>query len=73
MNNKNNNKLNKIQKEFLVVSILTMFLGILGMLLSKYVMIFIFILLIGMGWFATAITSILEKYKEWLKWMKKTY
>ncbi len=64
MNNKNNNKLNKIQKEFLVVSILTMFLGILGMLLSKYVMIFIFILLIGMGWFATAITSILEKYKE---------
>lgn len=61
MNNKNNNKLNKIQKEFLVVSILTMFLGILGMLLSKYVMIFIFILLIGMGWFATAITSILEK------------
>ena len=61
MNNKNNNKLNKIQKEFLVVSILNMFLGILGMLLSKYVMIFIFILLIGMGWFATAITSILEK------------
>lgn len=61
MNNKNNNKLNKIQKEFLVVSILTMFLGILGMLLSKYVMIFTFILLIGMGWFATAITSILEK------------
>ena len=61
MNNKNNNKLNKIQKEFLVVSISTMFLGILGMLLSKYVMIFTFILLIGMGWFATAITSILEK------------
>ena len=64
MNNKNNNKLNKIQKEFLVVSILTMFLGILGMLLSKYVMIFIFILLIGMGWFATAITSILEDIKN---------
>ena len=61
MNDKNNNKLNKIQKEFLVVSISTMFLGILGMLLSKYVMIFIFILFIGMGWFATAITSILEK------------
>lgn len=61
MNNRNNNKLNKIQKEFLVVSILTMFLGILGILLSKYVMIFIFILLIGIGWFATAITSILEK------------
>ena len=61
MNNKNNDKLNKIQKEFLVVSISTMFLGILGMLLSKYVMIFIFILLIGMGWFATAITSILKK------------